>query len=407
MLLHKFVDNLAQYFPDLHSTLTVHDFTRFATLASEVVFRSKGTISNEADSIIPFLRNALHLSLPKELCYQLWHTTQPNFNTMHIQPGHLIQQHGYSPDLTTKIPEYTLVSPVKQCLVCAKPHILQLRSRMDRYLYDVDGVHTASIVTLKCSGCSTHYRPSYHSKKKFAPTSHLRTGAMRISTRDKCSPNIDDSVFYILSASISNFNLANLFNRCYVDDVPLPPLAGAPKVRPKLSEVTCRDALDINSLLQKLESAGACLRVDTSVAPEHRYHKAMKAVVEWIALEGSKHHNHACSACVRVIPLPTADGRAKLGYIRAVVTDGITIGHWRCTATSEQLRELANVDGQPAPNGPCTTPLASVSDRFCPEHHNRLGKRCVAQPCKRDATNGTATCDLQEHVDAPPALGHC
>lgn len=86
--------------------------------------------------------------------------------------------------------------------------------------------------------------------------------------------------------------------------------------------------------------------------------------------------------------------------IRAVVTDGITIGHWRCTATLAQLRELALADGLPPPNGPCTAPLTRIHDRFCPKHQNQLGRRCLAQPCPSNALEGSATCGLEAHKTA-------
>lgn len=113
--------------------------------------------------------------------------------------------------------------------------------------------------------------------------------------------------------SNSNFNLVNLFNMSHVDDVPIPALREAPSVLPALSDITCRDALDIHRLLAKADSAGRCVVVDTSGDPEKRYEKAMASVLEWIALEGSKHRNHACTACVRVVPLGGEGENAKLG----------------------------------------------------------------------------------------------
>lgn len=99
----------------------------------------------------------------------------------------------------------------------------------------------------------------------------------------------------------------------HVDDVPIAPLHAAPKVLPALSEMICRDALDLHRLLGKADSGHSCVIVDTSVAPDKRYEPAMESVLEWIALEGSKHRNHACSACVRVVPLGGAAERPQLG----------------------------------------------------------------------------------------------
>ncbi|KAH9819249.1 hypothetical protein DFH28DRAFT_1148633 [Melampsora americana] len=387
MLLRDFVDAIARDFPDLHCSLEVRDFIRFVALASEVTHRVQGTLSQESDSIIPFLCKALNLSLPKEMCYQLWHTTRPLFGWTHLQPSLLIQQHGYQGYLPVKIPQQFLVSPVKQCLLCPTPHNLHIRSRIDGYVYDVDGVHTAGIITLKCPGCQTFYRPSYYSKDGirtyFSSKNGRNLDTFQVSCHFFMTHRLAESLREgQMLAHISNFNLANWFNRCHVDHVSLPSLQGAPTVLPDLSEETCRDACDIHALLLKCDSSGNRLSVDVSLPPDKRYFQAMEDVLEWIALEGTKHRNHACSACVRILPLPSEDSKPKLGYIRAV------------------LREIAQEDGLPVPNGPCTTPLVRTSDRFCPLHREKLGKRCVAQPCKNNALEGTATCGLQDHVTA-------
>ncbi|EGG00367.1 uncharacterized protein MELLADRAFT_93341 [Melampsora larici-populina 98AG31] len=361
MLLSEFVDILSKDFPQLYSTLHVGDLVRFAGLAA----RSP---------------------------HQLWRAIAPMLSQFHVQPGPLIQQHGYRSDLDVKIPEFTLFTPVKDCLLCHDPkngrQKLHHRSQIHGYLYDLDGVHTVGIVTLKCpTECATHYRPSYYSS------------ANKIRTYYSAQNGRNDETYQML-AHISNFNLVNIFNLSHIDYVELPELESAPKVLPSLSETTCRDTLDIHTLLLRADWRQSCLSVETSGPPNQRYHQAMQAVLEWIALEGSHHRRHVCSACLRVVPLPGEDGNPRLGYIRAVVTDGITIGHWRCTATPAQLQELAQADALPPPNGPCTSPLVSVKDRFCPHHQKRLGSRCQAQPCRNNAQPGHHTCELQEHIQA-------
>lgn len=262
MLLCDFVSALAQDYPLLHSTLELRDFTRFVTLAAEVTDRIQGTLSKEEHTVVPFLRKALNLALPTELCHHLWRSTRPLLNASLVQPALLIQQYGYQPDLPVQIPENFLVSPIKDCLVCPKPHKLHIRSRIDGYVYDVDGVHTTGIVTLKCPGCATHYRPSYYSKDGIRTYYSTNHGRNQQTFQVSCHFFMTHRLAELLRegtmlAHISNFNLANLFNRCYVDRVSaIPLLHSAPKILPDLSEVTCRDALDINTLLIKSDAAG-------------------------------------------------------------------------------------------------------------------------------------------------------
>lgn len=83
--------------------------------------------------------------------------------------------------------------------------------------------------------------------------------------------------------------------------------------------------------------------------------------------------------------------------LRALVTDGVTVGRWCCSATRKQLAELANLppDSQIAP---CYRPLRKVNDRYCPEHLEKLGARCQVQPCTRKAVKGKLTCNLARHI---------
>lgn len=90
--------------------------------------------------------------------------------------------------------------------------------------------------------------------------------------------------------------------------------------------------------------------------------------------------------------------------IRAVVTDGLTIGHWRCSASSVQLEELAHRDGRAAPNGPCLNPLPKVNSRFCADHEVSLKGWCIAQPCKALAEPGSKVCGNEDHMAAMEAF---
>lgn len=167
MLLHEFFNHLAKDFPELHQTLNLCDLVKFTALAAEVTARAKGTpgFRHEPDSIVPFLQTALDISLSDQLFYQLWDAISPVLPDLRVQPASLIQQHGYSSSLTLKIPEFFFVAPVKNCLACDSAPKLHHRSQIDGYLYGLDGVHTAEIITLKCPDCATYYRPSYYSHK--------------------------------------------------------------------------------------------------------------------------------------------------------------------------------------------------------------------------------------------------
>ena len=86
--------------------------------------------------------------------------------------------------------------------------------------------------------------------------------------------------------------------------------------------------------------------------------------------------------------------------IRAVVTDGVSIGHWCCSASSTQPANLAQISGLPPPNGPCLNPLKHIYSRFCDEHLTLFNSQCQAQPCTLPVIPGSKTCGLKSHVEA-------
>lgn len=151
MLLSHFIDSLSQESPHLYSTLNLHEFIGFAVLAAEVSKRAKGSPRYEAATVTPFIRASLNLTLPTVLCNTLWDILSPLLPQLNVDAARLIRENSYLPHLPVQMPEFTLIAPFKQCLLCTTAHTnLHHRSRLDGYLYDLDGVHTVAVVTLKC-----------------------------------------------------------------------------------------------------------------------------------------------------------------------------------------------------------------------------------------------------------------
>ncbi|EEB92058.1 hypothetical protein MPER_09485 [Moniliophthora perniciosa FA553] len=69
----------------------------------------------------------------------------------------------------------------------------------------------------------------------------------------------------------------------------------------------------------------------------------------------------------------------SLAALRAIVTDGITVGHPCCKVHN------------------CTEPLVNNRAHFCQVHQD-LKKLCVVNGCDRDARMGGKTCDEPAHV---------
>lgn len=82
-----------------------------------------------------------------------------------------------------------------------------------------------------------------------------------------------------------------------------------------------------------------------------------------------------------------------------MVTNGLTVGHFCCSALDVQLQMLAQRDGEPF-DGPCTRDLPKNRDQFCSHHFGCLNPLCYAQPCLYQSVNNINSCSLEPHIIA-------
>ncbi|EGG07144.1 uncharacterized protein MELLADRAFT_86071 [Melampsora larici-populina 98AG31] len=153
---------------------------------------------------------------------------------------------------------------------------------------------------------------------------------------------------------VSHFNLVNWFNMIFVDDSPPPTFTPNQLFTPSMSEEECRHGLVLHSLIKHADRRGNQLVVSSSGTDNLRFEAAIESHLDQLLIEGSKYRDHFCSSCVCVLPDSadpvTGEEHWKIIWyrltwlphpaIRAVVTDGVTLGHWRCSAATDQLREL-------------------------------------------------------------------
>lgn len=415
MLLLDFVAHLNAFSPNLITTLTVADFVRFMSLASEVQ-HTAGLAMRLSPTRLPitsFLSAALNPTFPQHLIASLWRFSFDLLPACRISPTALIREIGLQPDLNNKVCERYMRSPVTNCLVCPSAPRLRVHSRLDGYIFDSDGVHTAETLIMNCPGkkCNTFYRPSYYTSQG---NRCYYTSAMG---RDPEILHVHCH-FYMtrrlammfrsiqMLAHVSHFNIVNWFNQTYVDDLNIPRFSNDQAFSPAMSDAVCSDGLDLFDLLRHADRRGTQVSVSASGTDHLRFEEAMGEHLALLAAEGTRDRDHYCSGCVRIKQsgVDPDTGEEILIGIRAVVTDGLTIGHWRCSASTHQLEELAQAAGLPPPEGPCTQRLDNINDRFCPEHSDLLGNRCQAQPCRAAAVEGTKTCKKQEHIDAMRAF---
>ncbi|EGG10837.1 uncharacterized protein MELLADRAFT_93380 [Melampsora larici-populina 98AG31] len=385
MLLHNFVAHIANTSPQLSATLTVADFVQFISLASEVQHSAGVALRLTSNrSVLAFLTTALTPQFANHLMQDLWSLSFPYLTC--FDPVGAIRTFGHHSDLTTPIHERYLRPPVSHCLACPKACKLHVHTRLNGYLFDTDGVHTVQTVILDCPGCNAMYRPSYYTHNGMRHYCTLQMGRDDTILHVHCHYYITNRLGHLfrviqMLAHVSHFNLTNWYNEIYVEEVDIPQFNKG--FSPAMSEAVCLDGLELRALIGHKDRRQQQLSLPAKGNDDVRLDEAIASHLEKLDIEGTRFRDHYCSSCVRVNSggIDPDTGEEILMGIRAVVTDGLTIGHWRCSASTDQLAELAKNSGQPSPEGPCTNRLQNINDWFCTYHYGLLGNRCHAQPC--------------------------
>ncbi|EGG00114.1 uncharacterized protein MELLADRAFT_93766 [Melampsora larici-populina 98AG31] len=333
MLLVDFVNRLNQNHPKLANRLTLPMLMQFVTLAAEVYSRAHQALklSSSDTRILPFLELALQLQIEPTDYKALWNLTFASLPAAHLDPVALIRLHGLHGPLTTKIAKHIIGHRTTNG---TGPEYTILRTKV----------------------------PIHYGTRCIATLASL-IGSQTTFGNRRCSPK---STYLFTNQQVPTHTAAQSFS-------------------PKLSQEMVRDAVDLFSLLRRCNRRGAVLYLPDEGEQEDRLIPAMIRELHYIANKGSKYRDHVCSFCVKEVDVKH-EGTSGIKAIRAVVTDGLTIGHWRCTASSAQLEELAHRAGAPPPNGPCL---------------NQIPK---AQPCTALAVKGSKTCSNPAHVDAMAAF---
>ncbi|EGG08612.1 uncharacterized protein MELLADRAFT_84734 [Melampsora larici-populina 98AG31] len=415
MLLTEFVAHLTRTTPQLSTTLTVGDFVRFMSLASEVQQRAGQGLRLRSYRlpVAKFFLAALKPAFLHPLIRSLWSLAWDILPSARIDSTTSIRELGVETDNTSKVAEQYLRAPVSRCLVCPNTPKLHVHSRLNAYVFDSDGVHTAETTILRCpdTKCATSYRPSYYTREGLRCYYNISLGRDPDILQVHCHYYMTRRLHHMLRgiqllAHVSHFNLVNWYNRTFFNECNIPQFASDQAFSPAMSEAVCSDGLDLLSLLDHADRRGTQLTVSASGTNHLRFEDAMGLHLDLLAVEGTRDRDHYCSRCVRIQSggIDSETGEEILLGIRAVVTDGLTIGHWRCSATTNQLAEMTNTAGLRQPEGPCTNRLENINHRFCKEHFHLLGNRCQAQPCTSLCEPGSRTCKNEAHISAMQAF---
>lgn len=140
---------------------------------------------------------------------------------------------------------------------------------------------------------------------------------------------------------------------------------------------------------------GIRLKCPTGGNESDRFLGAMADHTQLRTHEGAKHAAHVCSTCTLVTPVPdSSNSQSKHNQwpqpsflliilltilsphtplvLRAVVTNGVTVGYWRCSASEEQLDMLD--PGRPPVV--CEESLEKTTHRYCSKQTSLLQGIC-------------------------------
>ncbi|EIN06762.1 hypothetical protein PUNSTDRAFT_115259 [Punctularia strigosozonata HHB-11173 SS5] len=243
--------------------------------------------------------------------------------------------------------------------------------------------------SLYCRGCRTRYYPNYYvhhnaTHRTYYVEPHVITvleiGDHYYIERSLCTLFANMMVMSWCSAT----NCARIYNhaltRPSLDQyMPASTLRDTRRREMNVEDVWtgfCLDGLLLDFEMRHLQLG----RPDTLELPQQapsqmeRMATALRERNHRMEGPGSPFWNHACDLCCKV----TLGDSRKPQYVRAAVTDGITIGH-PCCAYHD-----------------CKTPLHSVKDLWCPEHAH-LKLKCVVVGCENNTSTGYQTCSEASH----------
>ncbi|KZV59052.1 hypothetical protein PENSPDRAFT_596144 [Peniophora sp. CONT] len=224
-----------------------------------------------------------------------------------------------------------------------------------------------------CRKCNSRYYPAYYVHESGAVRTHY-PGVPRVLHVQKHS-FVDTSLcehftFEMVCAWVSGGNNAQIYNleHRFVD-----PDDPRWHTSPLLTGSLVWNAFFTLALLREADEQGAPLVLPNAEDLDERLNGALRARNWRTAGTGQENWNHACSLCCQRF-----EEGGKKYYLRAVVTDGVTVGRPCCGVHD------------------CQGQLPTLQHRFCLEHE-KLEDQCCVVGCEADAEDDYMTCDIPEH----------
>ncbi|KAJ3839074.1 hypothetical protein F5878DRAFT_536306 [Lentinula raphanica] len=277
-----------------------------------------------------------------------------------------------------KLAYFMFYPPYTRCPCCNR--ILNRISRVAVTFFTKDGPFPAYSTSLRCNqeSCETRYYLNYCVKIK----THIR------EYYDEPVPDVihleDHSFIQValselftsctLFAWVSSQNCALIYNHALS-------AYGQQEVHESKYTLTSTQvwrSFVLVSLLKDWKDRGQTLVMREDVELNSRLKELMCQRNERIITEGQSERLHACNTCEKLIPTDIEGSYKGLRSLRAVVTDGVTLGHPCCKVHN------------------CSEPLQNNRHHWCKTHMDQQ-RVCVFADCNLPARSGHRTCSQSLH----------
>ncbi|KAF9022229.1 hypothetical protein BDZ89DRAFT_1070862 [Hymenopellis radicata] len=232
--------------------------------------------------------------------------------------------------------------------------------------------------SLNCPHCFTRYYPTYfvHSNRglrTYYPYFNLHElHVIEVATHYYMEASLARRFTNMSVCSwVSSTNNAKIYNLEY-DNATTQAVANSWDLSVEMSSDMAMDGLLLLGLLRDTVERQVMLTLNQNAPNNHdRLRPALEERTARMVGPGQEYWNHACTGCCEV----NQDTKQAL---RAVVTDGIAMGHACCGVHD------------------CQIPLASQRARFCPAHSEQ-DLRCAVVGCSAPTERPFKTCNNSAH----------
>ncbi|KAF8315244.1 hypothetical protein DL93DRAFT_2148981 [Clavulina sp. PMI_390] len=270
-----------------------------------------------------------------------------------------------------------LYPPVRYCSTCKRPLKEPLRRKIVLFTLH-SGTHAGYATSLYCRKCHLRYHPNYTISASTDQRRYYGGIPREIEVAKHFYVTSSLSGFFLTTMSINwgaASNCATTYNMAIAQS-PHHQAARWPfeySIQPN----HIWNSFYLFSLLSDFEEREdrPILILPNSGEQDERLKAAVEERNAHIVTNGTEFWDHACQGCC-LLRLDEKSGIMK--KMRAVVVDGVTLGHPCCGVHN------------------CTIPLRKNNRRFC-ETHSSLHSQCVVTGCSRPVEEGHQTCALAEH----------